>query len=128
MEICIKAAAISVVGAIIGLVIKRANPGTSIVLSAAAAVIVLISALTTAEAVFDFVNEMTEMSGLSDDAVKAVLKTTAIAITARIASDICKDAGQTSAASAVDIAASLGALYAALPLMRSVVEMVGGLV
>jgi len=75
----------------------------------------------------DFAEILGDTAGLSPTLLAPVLKTVGIGILTRLASDICKDAGQSAIASTVELAGTVAALYIALPLMQTVFQMIGGL-
>ena len=124
MEMVLKAATVAVIGVTIGLAVKRTNPEMSLMISTALAAFVLYIAFQTVGGVVEFMREAAALSDIPDGTLAAVLKTLGISVAARLASDVCRDAGQSAAASAVELAGAAGALYTALPLMRSVLSAV----
>ena len=52
----------------------------------------------------------------------------AISILTMIGANLCKDAGQGSTASSIEIAGVVAALYAALPLLNTFLKMIGELI
>ena len=68
------------------------------------------------------------ISGLSPQVVGPVVKTAGVAIVTRLSADFCKDAGEGGLASAVELAGTVLALAAVLPLMTAVVDTLTGLI
>ncbi len=66
---------------------------------------------------------MADGAGISQAILMPVIKSVGIAIAGRFASDICKDAGQSAPASAVEMIAAAAAIYVSIPLMRTVLQM-----
>lgn len=124
MDIFIKAAAISAVGAILALLIKKENPETALLLTIAAGCIILYFAFDIITNIIDFAENLADTTGLSSAVISIVVKTTGIAILTKLSSDVCRDAGQQSLASAVELTGSAAALYIALPLMKTVFSMI----
>ena len=56
-----------------------------------------------------------------------LLKTAGIAVVTRIGADLCRDAGESAMASAVEMAGAMGALLAVLPLMQAAWEVLRSL-
>ena len=56
-----------------------------------------------------------------------LLKTAGIAVVTRIGADLCRDAGESAVASAVEMAGAMGALLAVLPLMQAAWEVLRSL-
>ena len=127
MEVLLKAAAVAVVGAVLGLVLKKNTPEISLLLSMAISCAVLALGAELLKDVLDFVTSLTEVTNISSASISAVLKAVGIGIVTRIAVDICKDSGQTSAASSVELAGTVTALFVAMPLMETVLEMIRSL-
>ena len=128
MEIIIKAVVIGVVGSVLTLIIKRTNPELSTVLTLAVCTIILGLALK----LYSSVSEVLELVDLGESFSSAytapVLKCVGIGITARLGSDLCKDSGQDALASSVEICGAVCALYVSIPLIKTMLQMIGELV
>jgi stage III sporulation protein AD len=57
-----------------------------------------------------------------------VFKAVGISIVTKLSSDVCRDAGQSSVASGIELAGAFAALYIALPLFKTVMDMIKSLV
>ena len=123
MELLIKGAAIGVVASVLGLVIKKNTPELAILLALSAAALILGLGLDLLGTVTDFFDQLLDKAGISSALFTPVLKCMGIGVLARIASDICKDAGNTTAASCVELVATISGVCVSIPLMRTVVEM-----
>ena len=127
MEILIKIAAIAITGTVIGLVIKKNSPEMSLLLTISIAMVALYMASGIISDIVDFAGKLADASKLSPAVLSVLLKTVGISIISRLASDVCRDAGQTSVASGVEIAGCAAALYISLPLMETVFDMISSL-
>lgn len=125
MELITKAAIIGIAGALVSLLLRKTNPELSLLLTLSVGVVIVAVALELAGNVLDVVELAAEMSGLSSAVLTPVLKCVGIGIVSKLASDVCRDAGQGSIASSVELAGSICALYAALPLIRTLLQMIG---
>lgn len=127
MDIIIKAVVIGVAGAVLALIIKRTNPEISTVLTLTVCMVIVGVSMK----VFSSVSEVLELvevgSGFSSAYTAPVLKCVGIGITARLGSDLCKDSGQEAVASSVEICGALCALYVSLPLIKTMLRMIGEL-
>ncbi len=119
-----KAAGAAVLAAVLALLVKRGSPETALLLSAAAALAVLGLAASAIKAAGEVVTDLAEGAGVEPAALAAVLKALGISVVTRLAADVCRDAGQSASASAVELCGAAGACYAALPLMKTVLRMV----
>lgn len=123
MDFLIKGSIIGMLASVIGLMLKKNVPEFALLLTVSAAVAILYFAFDVLGDVKDFVYEVAENGAISNALLSPVLKCAGISICAKLASDVCKDAGYAASASAVELVATAAALYAALPLMRTVLKM-----
>ena|GEM_PF-204671 len=128
MDILIKSAVIGVVGAILALTVKKPSPETALVLTIAASALVVGFALEFIAGIQGIVDLATANTGLSPAVISPMLKCAGIGIITRLASDICSDAGAGGIASSVELAGAGAALYVALPLLQTLLQMIGGLI
>ncbi len=128
MTILIKIAAIAVAGTVLGLVIKKNSPEMSLMLTISLAMIALYLAFDTIKGVTDFIASLAETAQLSPAVLSIVFKTIGISIITKLSSDVCRDAGQSSVASGVELAGAFAALYISLPLFKTVMSMIEALV
>ena len=65
-------------------------------------------------------DELAQLSGLSEELLEPVVKTVALSILTRLTAEICRAAGEGGVAAFVETAGTVLALVAALPLVRAV--------
>ena len=125
MEVLYKSAGIVLFSACTALLILKTNPELSLALSAAVTALVL--ALTAS--LLQPLQELREFSrslfGAGDVYLLPVIKCCAAALTARLTADLCREASQNAAASAVELIGVLCSLGAALPLIRTMLASIG---
>ena len=112
MEAVFRAMLIVVVAAAAAATVYKTVPGISFLLSAAAALLAL----------FLCVGLLGDLSGVYTG---PLLKCMTISILTMIGESLCKDAGQAAGAGAVQLVGVAAALYAALPLLRTFLTMIG---
>ncbi len=127
MEVVGKMAALAVAAALCALVVRQSAREVGLVLSLAAGAIILTQALGAVEAIRSLMEELGDRAGLSPAVLDPVLKTVGIAVLTRVAAEVCRDAKESGIAAFVETAGAVMALYVALPLMRAVLDTVGGL-
>ena len=80
--------------------------------------------------IFEVAETIRDLTGLSSAVTAPLFKVTAIGLIGRIAAGVCSDAGEHALENAVELTASILAVYAALPLLTAVLdllqEMLGG--
>ena len=127
MELVIKAAVAGVAASVFGQIIKKSNPELTLLLSLTAAIVILGSAFHLLETVVSFLENTAASAGLDSELFAIAAKCTGIALASQLASELCRDCGQGSAASAIETAGSIAALYTALPLAEKLLRLVGAL-
>ena len=115
MALVTQAAALCVIAALLGLVLRRSNPEITLLLALAAAAAVL---LALAEP------RLAEQSGVSRTLLTPLYKTVGIALVVKVGGGLCRDAGESALAAALEFAGTVCALLTALPLLRAVLELV----
>ena len=127
MVILVKIAAVAVAGAILSLVLRKNSPEMALLLTISLALIAISLAFDVITGVTDFLKTLSETAQISPAVLSIVLKTVGIAIITKLAADVCRDAGQTSVASGVELTGAFSALYISLPLFKTVIGMIDSL-
>ena len=122
MERMAQAAALCLIGSILGLLIKKSAPEITMTLSLSLGVLLLLWIATDAGEVLAFLKELTERTGVPEVVFAPLLKTVAIALVARTTADLCRDAGESALGSLTESAGAVCALAASLPLLRTVMD------
>lgn len=127
MDIMLKCAAAALMATVICLLIKRTNPEFSMLLSAAAIVSIMTAAMIFSRSITDLAALVKTMTEDSDVMIVPVLKCVGIGALTKISAELCRDASQSSAAAAVDIAGTLCAIGVSMPLIVSMLKLIGGM-
>lgn len=128
MDIVIKGAAVGIISAICALLIKKSNQEIGLVVAIAASAVICIAAAELFGSIADLIQYAIGKSGLSSAVFLPIIKCVGIAIIVNISASLCKDAGQDGIAAAVDVLGAAAALFTALPLIKSLLEIIGELV
>ena len=127
MEYVIKSAVAAVIAAILSLAIRKNTPELSLVLGLTAAMLAILFAVQVISPVLDFLTELKEKTRLAPEIYIPVLKCLGIGIITQIGAGICRDAGQSAAATGVELCGTAAAMLCTIPLVRSILEIVGKL-
>lgn len=126
MNVILKASALFLTGSLIGILLRKNNPEFALLLSLATITTVFIGCTSIAGELKAFVETVQKMS--QDSALTyPVWKCLAIAVITRISSELCRDASQGAASSAMEFTGTICALCVAMPLILSVAKTIGGL-
>lgn len=123
MEQVFQVTGLCVVGALLALVLKKGSPELALLLTLAAVAAVLLTLAGALGELLDFLREIGEASGLSEDLFTPLYKTVGIALVVKVGGSLCRDAGESALASAVETAGTVCALLVSLPLLRAVLAL-----
>lgn len=123
MELVIQAAGVCVVGALLGLTLRRGSPEVTLLLTLTTAVVVLLALAEPLRELLALLDRLTERTGVSRALFLPLYKTVGIATVVKVGGGLCKDAGESALASVLELAGTVCALLTALPLLRAVLEL-----
>ena len=118
-------AAAGVAAALCAVVVRQRAP--EIALALAACVVLLWHTLPLLETIKDVLDELADLAQVSPQLLRPMLQTVGLALVTKLASALCKDAGEGSLAAFVEVAGSAAAVLVALPLLRMVLQLMLGL-
>ncbi len=113
-----------IVASLICVVIKEYKPEYAVFVSLASVTIILFLILPFITPIFDMFSNLSSFTGLDTQYGKILLKSLGICIVAQIGTDICKDCGQASIASKIELGAKVAILIISLPLFTSVLNII----
>lgn len=128
MDIVIKAAAAAIILSVCILLVNKSNKELGITVALATSAIMLFPAMKMLGSIIELFNNAIEFTGLTPALFMPILKCTGIAIVVRLSTGLCKDAGQGSIASALELIGTAAALYTALPVITSLMDTINGLI
>ena len=120
----VKIAAIAVAAALCAVVVKKNVAELGMVLALCAGAIILSCSL---EGVKELMDTLADTAGLSPAVLAPVVKTVGIAVLTRVSAELCRDAKEGGIAAFVETAGAAAALLVSLPLLKTVLSMVTGL-
>ena len=122
-----KLAALAVTAALCAVFLRKQVPSLALALSLAAGAILLSSAMESLSAVRGLADSLSRTAGLSPQLWSTVWKVAGVGIVTRLSTALCKDAGEGGLAAFLETAGVALALLTALPLLETVLEVLGGL-
>lgn len=117
-------AAVGVTAALCGVVVRQKAPELAAVLTLTACVLLLWNTLPLLETIRDVLTELADLAELSPTILRPMLQTVGLAVVTRLASSLCRDAGEGSIAAFLEIAGAAAAVLVALPLLKMVLQLV----
>ena len=103
-------AAAGVAAALCAVVVRQRAPEIALALALAACVVLLWHTLPLLETIKDVLDELADLAQVSPQLLRPMLQTVGLALVTKLASALCKDAGEGSLAAFVEVAGSAAAV------------------
>lgn len=126
MEI-LKISAIALSGVLLASFLKSANKETSIYVILATSMIILVSVITRISEIFSFMENIYVNVTYGREYFPIIIKVLAVAYITDFTAQLCKDAGENSIGSKVEFAGKVTIFYIAIPILTSILELIGTL-
>lgn len=107
-------------------VLRRHTPEQALLLTLAAAAVVLARLLALAAPLLEQLEALFAQAGVEADHVAILLRTVAAALVSRLCGDLCRDSGSQTLGTVVELAGAAAALLIALPLLEAVASLLLG--
>jgi stage III sporulation protein AD len=120
MEAGVKVFAVALTATVLNAVLKRNTPELAILLGLCAGMWILWSVAEGAAEIAALAAHMVEQTGLGEELLAPVAKTVVCSVVTRITAELCRSAGEQGTAAFVELAGTVLALLASLPLIRAV--------
>ena len=121
-------AGIGIVSAGFYVILKQYRPEFAFTSILSAGIILLLFSLSSFKEIIVEINELIEISGTEKEQYKILLKCLGICMVTKISSEICKDCGESSVASKIDLAGKAFILTSAMPLFGEIIGIIKELI
>ena len=126
MELVHQVTALCVVGALLTVTVKKYAPDMALLVTLAAVLLVLLALMAPLRQLIGFLQKLGERSGVSQAMLTPLYKTIGIALVVQMGSSLCRDAGESALAAALETAGCVCAVMVSLPLLESVLALLMG--
>ena len=126
MELLIKASGAALIGCVCMVLVKKHAPEHALLLGICSAMVILAAAMPAVKSVMELWSGLYESAALSGAIIGPVAKCVGLGIVTRLSADLCRDSGSAAIATAVETVGCVCALLAAGPLMKMLLDTVGG--
>ena len=120
METTLRITALCVLAAILALLLKKGSPELGILITMAAVAAVFRLLMGEISHLLLFFEELAAVGGVGRELLSPLYKTIGVALVVKIGGGLCRDAGESAMAAAVETAGSICALLVSLPLLQMV--------
>lgn len=116
----IAAAAAGLVGTVLALIIGQYRPEFRMLVTAAVTLLLMAMVLEQLSPVLEQLRSTMELTGLTGDYAAILFKAVGICLLTQLAGDVCRDSGESSIASKIELAGRAAILLTAMPLIQEV--------
>lgn len=116
----IAAAAAGLVGTVLALILGQYRPEFRMLITAAVTLLLMAMVLEQLSPVLEQLRSTMELTGLTGDYAAILFKAVGICLLTQLAEDVCRDSGEGSIASKIELAGRAAILLTAMPLIQEV--------
>lgn len=116
----IAAAAAGLVGTVLALILGQYRPEFRMLVTAAVTLLLMAMVLEQLLPVLEQLRSTMELTGLTGDYAAILFKAVGICLLTQLAGDVCRDSGESSIASKIELAGRAAILLTAMPLIQEV--------
>ena len=116
----IAAAAAGLVGTVLALILGQYRPEFRMLVTAAVTLLLMAMVLEQLSPVLEQLRSTMELTGLTGDYAAILFKAMGICLLTQLAGDVCRDSGESSIASKIELAGRAAILLTAMPLIQEV--------
>ena len=116
----IAAAAAGLVGTVLALILGQYRPEFRMLITAAVTLLLMAMVLEQLSPVLEQLGSTMELTGLTGDYAAILFKAVGICLLTQLAGDVCRDSGESSIASKIELAGRAAILLTAMPLIQEV--------
>lgn len=114
--------------AAISVILRRYNNEYGMYISIAVSVLIFAVILGALSPIFSLIEKLSEAAGTSSEYIAVLMKALAVCYITGLASDCCKDSGETAIAARIDFAGRIALLLISVPLFEAILEIVKELI
>lgn len=123
----VKIAALCIVSAVLCKLFNSENSEYGLYIKLAAAMLIMTAAVIYAAPVIETINSIFLRSGIESEHISILFRSLGICYIAQLASDICRDSGESALATQAELAGKISLIITALPLVKNLTDIVAGL-
>ena len=120
-------AALGITAAALSAVIKKYNGEFSLFISLGASLLIMGGVLTAVYPLINLISELTDIIDTEAEYTAILMKALAVCYITQLASDCCRDSGETAIAGKVDFAGKIAVLLISVPLFEKLIGIIKGL-
>lgn len=122
------AVGVALTAAVFALLLKKDVPGIAFLMTLAAGLLIFTLAIHGLQRIAGSLENVMRIAGIEQSLYLPVIKAVGIAAVVRIAASLCRDAGQSSLATKLELVGAVSAMAVTLPLLTRVLNLVSSMI
>ena len=119
---------IGIIGALVCVVINQYKPEYTVLAAIATGLVILLLLMPGLSSILEYINDISLIGKIDLSFGKTIVKALGICIVTQLASDTCRDCGQSSIASKIELGGKVSVLAVSIPIFVSLIETVQELI
>jgi len=119
---------LGLVAAVLSIILRQYKQEFGLYIPLIAGIIILTAVITAMRPVLDTVKNLMETTGMNNIYGQTLLKGLAVCYLTQLATDTCKDAGETAIAGKIELSGKIAVVVLSLPLFNNLVQLITGLI
>jgi stage III sporulation protein AD len=115
---------IGIIAVVLSSTIKKQRPEIALQLGIATGLLIFVVVIVKLTAVIDFLQTFSKKANIDSTYINILLKIVGIAYIAEFGAEVCKDAGESSIASKIELAGKVTIVILAVPIISSLLDLV----
>ena len=128
MEIFLKCSSIAIFSSLLCVLLRKQSPEFSLLISITVSVLIISACAALMDELKKLVDSTLDMLGASSTYVVPVVKCIGLGLISKLSADICREASQASVASALEYVGTICALVVCMPIISTMLKMIGSLI
>ena len=124
MDEVIKIVGIGLISLIIIIIIKQYKPEFAVYVSIIAGILIIYLIFNKLEGIINLLKTISNKSGINNEFLELLLKITGIAFLAEFAINLCKDSGESTIASKIEMGTKVIIVSMSIPIISSLLEVI----
>lgn len=115
---------VGIIAVVLSSTIKKQRPELALQIGIATGLLIFIVVIVKLSAVIDFLQTFSKKANIDSTYINILLKIVGIAYIAEFGAEVCKDAGESSIASKIELAGKVTIVILAVPIISSLLDLV----
>lgn len=115
---------IGIIAVVLSSILKAQRPEIALQVSIITGIVIFITIIVKLSAVIDFLQTFSKRADIDSTYITILLKIVGIAYIAEFGAEVCKDAGESSVASKIELAGKVTIVVLAVPIISSLLDLV----